>query len=324
MHFSIVVNGTGHAFLREFGCSCERCLSAGHRANTSVSIIGRNEKSGLICWHALVDVGLGVVTSLCDLFRPADARLDWLLLTHWHPDHCLELNRLGETMRRLSRARGEEKFRRIPTWVRTGTACWLQKNNSYEWHRCLKPLVSGEQSPPGTLLDPIPVEPEELVITPVSVSHVTADIDHVTFKETFHSSASFVVEAGNRKAVLLWDLDNGNDWIMNPDSREREDAVNLMSDADYLFIDCLTWGVEEVRGHNTGHLSFGTVRKYAAKLRPRQTLLVHLSGHEDGEGAGRGWSDERWTDEAGRVWREEGLPGTVGVPGIADEFSLRA
>ena len=108
MDYSIVVNGIGHAFLQEFGCSCNRCADRNHVANTSLSIIARDEKEGSIVWHTLVDCGLGVVTSLCNFFTPEETRLDWLLFTHWHPDHSLELNRLCETLRRTSRRRNRK------------------------------------------------------------------------------------------------------------------------------------------------------------------------------------------------------------------------
>jgi len=49
-----------------------------------------------------------------------------------------------------------------------------------------------------------------------------------------------------------------------------------MSNADYLFIECNTWRVEGV-----GHTTFLKAKEYIKALRPKQTFLVHLSGHED-------------------------------------------
>lgn len=320
--YRLVVNGLGHAFLREFGCSCARCREEKQGANTSVSIVGGDPRTDRITWHALVDVGLGVNTSLCNYFNPDEARIDQLLLSHWHPDHTLEINRLGETARRTAFRRGE-KYTKIPTWCRNGTARWLQKNYSYEWYRHLLPHNTNEASHPGSILDAVPLEVTGLKITPVAVSHVTADIDPANFKDRLYCSAFFVVEAGGKKAVLLWDADGSNDWILDPDTPEREEAVTLISGADYLFIDCFSWNTETVRGFNTGHLSFNTVRKFAAAIEPRRTLLVHMSGHEDGEGnPGWGWTDEQWTEEAQKIWRGENLPGSVRVPAIGDEFPL--
>ncbi len=322
MRYSLIVNGLGHAFLQEFGCRCDRCRTGGMMANTSVSLVGRDEKSNTIQWHALVDVGLGVVNSLCVHFPPEEARLDWLLFSHWHPDHSLELNRLCETMRRSMR-RKDGQFHRIPSWFRVGTAQWIQKNYSYEWYRCLKPRISDESCPPGFLLEPVPLNREGITITPFSVSHYTADIDPADFKNKLYSSASFIIETGERKTILLWDVDNMNDWLLTAASGERARTLKRLRNADCLFIDCLSWNVEEVRGYNTGHLAFSTVKKYVQALHPKQTCLVHMSGHEDEEGSeGWGWENSRWQEEAKKVWRSEGLPGSVRVPSIGEEFPL--
>ena len=253
MDYSLVVNGTGNAFLQEFGCPCPRCALKEPVANMSVSIIRRDE--GRIAWHALVDVGLGVVNSLIKAFSPDEARLDWLLFSHWHPDHSLEVNRLGETMRRTARRRGV-KFARIPTWCRGGTGKWLARNYSYEWYRCLEGRPSDESEPPGTLLAPIALGTDGIEITPLSVSHSGADIDPDNFKETRYSSACFIVRTARKKTVLLWDLDNKNGWITSPQTEMQKRTVEALSGADHLFIDCFSWTVEEVVGFNTGHLSF--------------------------------------------------------------------
>jgi ribonuclease BN (tRNA processing enzyme) len=322
MNYSIVINGLGHAFLREFGCPCARCRQEQHMANTSASIIATDEENGKIIWHALVDVGLGVVTSLCDLATPDDARLDWLLFTHWHPDHSLELNRLCETLRRRARLR-EESVTKLPTWCRRGTAGWLQKTHAYEWHRCIDARISDEAEPPGTILPPVPLGMPDLTVTPVSVSHYSADIDPGIFNDTVYASAAFVISTEGKKAVLLWDLDNTNDWIVNPSSDAHREAVGLLAQADYLFIDCFSWSVEEVRGCNTGHTAFTTVRHYAKALAPRETLLMHISGHEEGpHRRGWGWPDWKWQQEAQKCWRAEAIPGTVRVPVIGETFEL--
>lgn len=321
MDFSIVMNGFGNAFLQEFGCPCPRCALREPVANVSVSIIGR-DNGGRIGWHALVDAGLGVVDSLRNTFNADDARLDWLLFTHWHPDHSLELNRLGETMRRTARRRGES-FRRIPAWCRDGTAKWLAKNHSYEWYRCLDGRPSQESEPPGTSLAPIALEVDGLVITPLSVSHAGADFSHENFKDVRYNSACFVIRTEKRKAVLLWDLDNRNDWILNPRTEAQEKTVAILSGADYLFLDCFSWTVEEVAGFNTGHLSFSTARSYARVLCPAETLLVHMGGHEEGEGnPGWGWTDGEWTRETRKLWEAEGLSGTVRTPVMGETFAL--
>jgi ribonuclease BN (tRNA processing enzyme) len=289
-------------------------------ANTSVSIIGRDDKK--IAWHALIDVGLGVVTSLCNIVPPDDARLDWLLLTHWHPDHCLELNRLCETLRRSFGA-GGKKFGRIPIWCRNGTGQWLRKNHSYEWHRFLNAHVDEESHPPGVVLDPTPLSREDLAIVPFTVSHNTADLDPKNFKNTLYCSASFIIETARKKAVILWDIDDRNDWILSPATTEQKKTVAMASEADYLFIDCLAWNFQDTLRHNTGHVSFQTVRNYARILNPRKTFLVHISGHEAGKDAdGWGWSNDIWEEESRKVWKTEAMPGSVHIPSIGDEYEM--
>lgn len=214
MKFSLIVNGAGHAFLREFGCPCGRCADRENRATTSVSVVARDEKSRKVIWHALVDAGPGVVESLVNAFPPEEASLDWLLLTHGHPDHTLDLNRLCETAGRTSRRRGRN-FLKIPTWCRAGTGKWLQKNYSYEWYRCLDARVETESHRPGIRMDPVPTGTDTIGITPISVSHAGADLNPENFRKSLPCSTSFVIETPLGKAVFLRDLDNRNDWILS-------------------------------------------------------------------------------------------------------------
>ena len=48
----------------------------------------------------------------------------------------------------------------------------------------------------------------------------------------------------------------------------------------------------------TGHTSFHTALDYIETIEAKKTLLVHLSGHEDGDGnMGYGWSDRDWESQ---------------------------
>jgi ribonuclease BN (tRNA processing enzyme) len=267
---------------------------------------------------------MGVVDSLIDspYLSGNKARLDWLIISHWHPDHLLDLNRLCETWRRTLKQRGEQ-WRPIPTWCRNGTAEWLKRNHAFEWNSFLKPQLSGETSPPGVNLAPIQVSIAGLIVTPITVSHCTADIDPANPKERLHCSASFVIEFEAKKVVLLWDIDNRNGWIVKATSDEQKEAIKMLSGADYLFIDCNTWSVEEPNGKNTGHASFLMVQRYAKVLSPRTTFLVHLSGHEDGKGnPGWGWNDSTWEQKAQDVWATDNLPGRVCIPHIGTEVQI--
>lgn len=322
-HF-LFVNGLEHAFLREFGCDCARCRWQRRTANTSVSLITFSD-NGDTSHHVLFDVGMRVVDSLVDSphLSGNKARLDWLIISHWHPDHALDLNRLCESWRRTLKRRGEQ-WNPIPTWCRSGTAEWLKRNHAFEWNSFLNHQLSDESGPPGVKLEPIKLGISGLTVTPITVSHCTADIQPANPKERLYCSASFVIESEAKKVVLLWDIDNQNRWIEDPASDEQKQAVKLLSGADYLFVDCNTWSVEEVNGKNTGHASFSTVQRYAKALSPiGTTFLVHLSGHEDGKGEpGWGHNHSTWEQRAQDVWANRNLPGTVCVPRIGTEVQI--
>ncbi len=181
---------------------------------------------------------------------------------------------------------------------------------------CLYPLTSSEFKPPGTLLDPINIEFPDIEVIPIAVSHYSADIDPINPKKYLPCSASFIIKHKNKKAVLLWDIDNRNDWIVKPKDEQKE-AVDLMSNADYLFIECNTWQVEGV-----GHITFLKAKEYIKALRPKQTFLVHLSGHEDRPGPSYDWDDKTWGDEAERVLRRGRAYIPVRVPEIGDEYEI--
>jgi len=315
----LVVNGIDHAFLRWFGCSCTRCINPRNAANTSVSLISEEDNGGL--HHILFDVGMRVVDSLVNLLRDK-AYLDLLIISHWHPDHVLDLNRLCETWWRTLKGRGDRKLK-LPVWCRSGTAEWLRTYYDYECRKFLDIHSSKEHKCSGFVIGNIQTDIPKLKITAISVSHCTADFS--PSGEYLPCCASFIIEKEEgKKAVLLWDIDNKNQWIKEPSSAEQREAVELLVEADYLFIDCNTWQVEEDdEGRNTGHISFSTVKDYVKALSPKMTLLVHLSGHEDGEGnPGWGWDDQTWQDNAQREWDEMKLPGKVCVPKIGQSFEL--
>ena len=147
-----------------------QCSKPRKVANTSISLVVLDEDYPI--FHILFDVGMHVVDSLCDIpyFKdPEHVRLDWLVFTHWHPDHVP-----------------------IKTWCRRGTAEWLQINHPYEWNKFLKPHISSEFKPPGTLLDPINIEFPDIEVILIAVSHYSADIDPINPKKYLPCSASFI------------------------------------------------------------------------------------------------------------------------------------
>ena len=320
MDYSLVVNGTGNAFLQEFGCPCPRCALREPVANMSVSIVRR--EGGRIAWHALVDVGLGVVNSLLNTFSPDEARVDWLLFSHWHPDHSLEVNRLGETMRRTARRRGV-KFARIPTWCRGGTGKWLSRNYSYEWYRCLEGRPSDESEPPGTLLAPIALGADAIEITPLSVSHSGADINPESFKEIRYNSACFIIRTGRKKTVLLWDLDNKNGGSQTRKRRRRNKRWRP-SAAPITSSSTASPGASRRSWGSTRDISLS--RRCASMRGPCSrrrrcsfTWAATRRARATPAGAGRTRSGGA---EAQKLWSAEGLPGTVRVPAMGEEIII--
>lgn len=317
----LIINGLEAPLLKQFGCDCARCQEQKRQANTSMSLIATNDCQETT-QHVLFDVGLGVNDSLVALpyFQKGQVRLDWILLTHWHPDHTKELNRLAVSYRLNPKWQGLPIRDKVPLWCRSGSANWMQIEHSFEWQAQVTPHVSGERLPPGTVLPTLDLGMAGVAVTPVTVSHFGADVNPQNRSEVVYSSAAFVVQTERVKAVLLWDIDNQNEWLWTPQDAREKTAVSLLKNADYLFIDTTFW---RTRDEPTTHPGFTQVCQIAANLQPRQTILMHLSGHPDGCGnPGWGWTNERWRQEATAVWQEQGLPGSVTVPEIGSEYLL--
>jgi ribonuclease BN (tRNA processing enzyme) len=312
------VNGVDAPLLRQLGCGCGRCLAPGRKANTSVSLLARNGKQ--IERHLLVDAGLGVIDSLIDsgLMNTQPPPLDGIVLTHWHPDHLAELFRLLPA-RALDRKRRGLPAERIPLYARQATIDWLAREQGYLLATYLEPHPLDNGEAPGAILSPLPVAWPGATITPVSVGHYTADRG-ADDQEIAFACAAYIIETGRTKTVLLWDIDSENEWLANPSTPGQSATVDLLSDADHLFIDTTFWAHPR---RPTTHPSFENVRRYAATLRPHETLLMHLSGHPDGpNNPGWGWTDAQWTAAARAQWAADGLPGDVRVPAIGERFDL--
>ena len=315
----LIVNGIDGPMRKQFGCDCARCADPTPQANTSVSLVSLNAV-GEAVHHLLFDVGVGVVDSLVrnPYFSGTNARLDGIILSHWHPDHTLGLNQLCVSYFLGLQRRGITPPK-IPLWCRRTSAAWVQMQNEYEWQSFLDPHVSDESYPPGTILPPVSTSLPDMRITPISVSHFSADRCPQE-PGLSYACAAFVLETANNKTVLLWDIDNQNEWLAAPQTEAESDAVALMSDADNLFIDTCFW--HNKIGRST-HPSFENVLRYAHTLQPCQTLLMHMSGHPDGRGnRGWGWTNAQWTLAGSAEWQAQGLPGTVRVPEIGDVLNL--
>lgn len=319
MRYILHVNGLDGPLLKQFGCACGRCRSPVRKANVSVSLIGLDAQ-GNTGRHLLFDIGHGVADSLvdCPYLQGANARLDGLVLTHWHPDHVAELNRLIVSHGMQRRRRGE-RVDPTPLYCREGTVAWLRREHGHITENHLEPRCVAENLPPGHTLPALPLDWPEVAITPFTVSHYRADRSPDDGSERF-SSAGYVIKGPAVRAVLLWDIDSENNWLVEPETAAQEDTVCLLSGAEYLFVDTTFW---RERPHRTTHPSMDRVRRYARHLRPRQTFLVHLSGHPDGPGnAGWGWTNDEWTAAARQAWAEDELDGDVVAPNIGDVFEL--
>lgn len=321
MPYSVVVNGLDNAYIRELGCQCERCKRQTRAANTSVSIL-ETLPNGTVKRHLLVDAGAGVRESLMShvVLRP-DFVLDGVLLTHWHVDHTCELTHLAGTLAR-SQAREGKTLEPIPVWCRYGSERWLQKNLLEKAPLEFRPF--GHLEPSGVLLESVAVGWTGMRVTPVTISHSSADISPNGGNEDFPSCCGYLLEFANGvRVALLWDMDVSNTWLEHPNAQNLETLERLRG-VDHLFIDSNTWLYDQNKfGRPASHLSFAIVRRFAAILEPKQTWLMHLSGHEDQPGSGFGWDDATWRHNAKNAWIEAGLNGGVDVPTIGQIIALK-
>lgn len=124
---------------------------------------GPDPSSGLTrTWRVLLDLGSGALGPLQQYVDPTT--LDAVLLTHLHPDHCLDLCGLY-VMVRHSPLRAKPS-RRIPVWGPRGTAVRLAA--AYDL-----PLQTGmaAELDVGVWTDRQPVRIGPLTVTPYEVNH---------------------------------------------------------------------------------------------------------------------------------------------------------
>jgi hypothetical protein len=208
-------------------------------------------------------------------------------------------------------------------WCREGSAQWLARDNGSAWRAYAAPHIAPGFDDAGVILGSVPVSAPGLSITPITLHHSSADVAADDPARRQPACAGFIIQTPARKAVLFWDMDGTNTWISAPQTAAHHAAIALARDADVLCVDCNTWRVDRSSsGRMASHAAFHTHLNFVPVLQPRETLLMHLSGHEDAPGDGRGWTDAEWQSNARRVWAERNLPGSVRVPAIGEVVAL--
>ncbi len=290
------MNGAGHAFGRELGCDCGRCQTVNYniapppnrlaefagwpdppnRANTSASLLIGN-REGNVAAHILVDVGAGVPDSLAGALIPGLDHVTGVFLTHWHGDHAWGLSQLGEGLRRTAHRR-EQPFFKIPLYCTLPTYHALRDRIglAYVLERCYR----FQEIVPELPIE-LPAGQTVIRLTAISVKHGAAD-----------GAVIYVAEALKKKVVLAWDIETPDaafpSGYTNAEVFRRH--ATLLQNADLHLQECNSWAIA-----GRGHCTYQAARAYFEVVQAKRTLLVHLSGHEDGPGnPGYGWTDAQW------------------------------
>ena len=297
------INGVAHAYPLELGCTCNKCTALNYnltkptglleafggwddpisRANTSASILIADKNNKLL-GQILIDAGLGILNSLVASKLPKLDNIFAILNSHWHPDHCLNLNVLCETVKRTKK-RNSEPFEPIPYYATLPTYLKLYHDGGQS--RQFKYFLQYHQIIPDTAFEPYP----GIKITPINVAH-----------GKIKGSTIFLADIGKYKVIFCWDIDlpkaklpSSNPPILNKKIIEKN--LPLLKEADILFIAINTWGKT-----GTGHTNFlQAYEHYIKPIQAKQVYAMHHSGHED-SGDGFGWSDTEWDSRLQPFW----------------------
>lgn len=300
--FLVRVNGTAPAFSRELGCPCGRCRTfngaaaapigrlepfAGwddppNRAHTSASILVPDTATAVLS-HILIDIGEGVVDSLVSSGLDGLDNLHGLLISHWHPDHNLGINHLCESLRRARKANGRP-VEKVPLFCTQETHDYLAGKFPREAREFLEyvPIMSGHPfKVPGN---------SRVEFMPIGVAHGRGG-------GTCKDAVFFVATASEsgKRVVFGWDIDVPD--ARRPSGKQTNievirEKLAALTGAEIYFLPANTWAAT-----GTGHTSLQLAQEYIDEVNPKRVLLLHMSGHEDGEGnPGYGWSDVEWAD----------------------------
>jgi hypothetical protein len=195
------------------------------------------------------------------------------------------LNQFGESLKRSAK-RKDLPFQKIPLFCTLDTYERLRDKGGQSYvlkhHLAFREILPEQPFAVGT--DPV------VRFTPIPVAHGGVK-----------QSVIFVAEIGSKKVVFAWDIDvppkglpSGG--ITNEEVMTRN--ASRFEGTDILFIAANTWNADETKAGGekaTGHSSYLRAKSYFQSINAKKVFLVHLSGHEDGEGNyGHGYTDSDW------------------------------
>jgi phosphoribosyl 1,2-cyclic phosphodiesterase len=247
-------------------------------ANTACSVIVRDQVTGRLLLHLLVDAGLGVMEALVHsaaTLGVGDERLDALLVTHAHYDHIAELPQVAENLRVAARFRGDQAYR-LPVYCTEpvaarafgagGTFPYIANDPRFA------SLVHQPVVPCEPVVFPLPgLAGATLSVTPVSVWH----------GPSAPGAVIYVVQALGKKVILAWDLLQVVEAPDAPTDAQQAAFVSalprrsaeLVHDADVLLLDATSWHPAP----SYGHISILEGLALARRWRAQRTYWIHHS-----------------------------------------------
>jgi len=228
----------------------------------------------------LIDVGCGVVESLAASRIPGIENVNALVLTHWHPDHVIGENQLGESVKRANR-----DLIPIPLYCHRDTYSKVSDRYPYD----MKHSFRHENVDNGRTfqIDEI----DTFSFLPFLIRHRQYDGCLILVCTETKS---------NTKIIFAWDIDTPDSMFPTcPCTNLTVFQHAAFKDAALLILDCNTWQVSKSR--RTGHTSFLDGWDFVKTCVPNSLGVIHLSGHEDEDAPGKegfGWTDTEWVNNA--------------------------
>lgn len=241
MSLSLQFLGTGTSVgVPQIGCTCPTCLSADpHDKRRRTGAYVRTSKAAF-----LVDTPPEMRLAALEL---GITRVDAVVITHCHMDHIAAF----DDVRRFNTLNGTPG----PDGQIVGAPMrWFGAPETIADLRRIFPYITDQANAQGLfrpMINFVPVEGPfriaDATVTPLPVEHGPR-------------TNGYLVEADGVRFAYI------SDCIRIPETTQA-----LMADLDVLVLDCL-----RDRPHPT-HLNLEGALGYVARLRPRQTYLVHMS-----------------------------------------------